>query len=100
MAVLVTGGLVGTAIFVAILAGVAANIGRTAGLLRVALGTTFLVWSITSMVGSVEENRATWLIFGLMALAGRLQAEESEGMREMFSGREPERLSERVYAGT
>jgi hypothetical protein len=88
MAVLVSGGLTGTAIFLAILVGVARALLRTTGLLRVALGTTFAVWLITSMVGSVEENRVTWLLFGMMALAGRLEEEQPESMRRVFSGQE------------
>jgi hypothetical protein len=88
MAMLVNGGLAGTAIFVAILVVVMRAVFRTTGLLRVALGTTFAVWLITSMVGSVEESRATWLLFGMMALAGRLAAEQPEAMMEIFSGQE------------
>ena len=86
MALLVTGGVTGAAIFSAILAGVARSVFRTRGLLRVALGVTLVVWLITSMVGSVEENRATWLIFGIMALSGRLETEQRAGMEELFSG--------------
>jgi O-antigen ligase len=86
MAVLVTGGLAGTAIFLGILAGVSRAVFQTAGLLRVASGTGMAVWLITSMVGSVEENRTTWLLFGIIALAGRLAEEQHESMMEMFSG--------------
>jgi O-antigen ligase len=99
MAVLVSGGLAGTAIFVAVLAGVGRAVVRTTGLLRVALGTTFTVWLITSMVGSVEENRVTWLLFGMMALAGRLEEEQPEGMRRVFSGQERGDLRALTFAG-
>lgn len=88
MAILVSGGLAATAIFTAILVGVARAIFRAKGLLRVALWTTLAVWLIASMVGSVEESRATWLLFGIMALAGRLESEQPETMMRMFSGRE------------
>jgi len=88
MAVLVTGGLAGMTIFAAIFGGVVRAIWRTRGLLRVALGTTLMVWLIASMVGSVEENRTTWLLFGMMALAGRLEVEYPGWMRECFTGTE------------
>jgi O-antigen ligase len=86
MAVLVTGGLAGMAIFLAILGGVARAVIRTRGLFRVALGTTFAVWLVTSTVASVEENRATWLLFGMIALAAQMEGEDPAAMREIFSG--------------
>jgi hypothetical protein len=98
MAILVTGGLSGLAIFLAILARVAWAVAQTRGLMRIALGTTLAVWMITSMVGSVEENRATWLIFGLMGLAGRLETEQQTSMVSVFSGRESERQTEPALA--
>ena len=87
MAVLVTGGLLGGTIFLAIVAAVCAAVTRTCGLLRISLGTMLTVLLLTSMVGSVEENRMTWLLFGLSSLAGRLAAEEPHGMALVFSGR-------------
>ncbi len=99
MAVLVTGGLVGTAVFVGFLAGVTWALFRTSGLLRVALGTVMLVWLITSMVGSVEENRATWLLFGMVALAGRMAEERRGAMMELFSGADGLEARMPVYAG-
>jgi O-antigen ligase len=99
MAVLVSGGLAATAIFLAILAGVAWAVWRTSGLLRVALGTTLAVWLITAMVGSVEESRFTWLLFGMMALAGRLETEQPHAMMRAFSGQERRELRVLVYAG-
>jgi O-antigen ligase len=99
MAVLVTGGLLGASIFVAILASVAVAASRTKGLLRAALGTSLLVWLITSMVGSVEENRTTWLLFGMIAAAGRLEAEQPDAMQEIFSGQRKKEFSAHVFAG-
>ena len=86
MAVLVTGGLAGAAIFSAILVCVGVTVARMSGLLRIAFGTVLVVWFITSMVGSVEENRTTWLLFGMMAVAGRMEVEHRFAMREVFSG--------------
>ena len=99
MAVLVTGGLLGTALFSAIIAAVGWSVVRTTGLLRVAFGTTLAVWAITSMVGSVEENRATWLLFGLMALAGRLSNSRRGEIAAMFSGVGEKDMREKAFAG-
>jgi len=86
MAVLVTGGVAGLAIFTAIAIAVGWAVVRTTGLLRIALGTALSVWAITSMVGSLEENRTTWLLFGIMAVAGRLAIEDRYSMMKAFSG--------------
>jgi O-antigen ligase len=99
MAVLVTGGLVGATIFAAILVSVVVAVARTRGLLQIALGSTFAVWLITSMVGSVEENRTTWLLFGMIAVAGRLEAEQSQAMGPIFSGLETKEIRIHTYAG-
>jgi O-antigen ligase len=74
MALLVTGGVAGTTLFLMAIAVVAAAIVRTRGLVRIALATTMTVWTITGMVGSVEENRATWLLFAMIVSAARLSA--------------------------
>lgn len=89
VAVMVTGGVAGLLLFTGILAAVCRCVSRLDGLLRMALGSTLAVWAVTSMVGSVEENRMTWLLFGMMALAARLADEDDSGMREVFSGAEP-----------
>ena len=99
MAVLVTGGLAGAALFMAILVCVGTAVARMNGLLRIALGTALAVWFITSMVGSVEENRTTWLLFAMMAAAARLEGEFPLAMREVFSGYERKEPKVRVYAG-
>jgi hypothetical protein len=99
VAVLVTGGLVGMAISLAIVCAVGWSVWRTNGLLQMALGTALVVWLLTSMVGSVEENRMTWLLFGMMALAARLECEEPAAMETIFSGTEATRASEaKAYA--
>ena len=93
MAVLVTGGLVGLGLFLAILLVTGSAVAQTEGLLRVSLATAFAVWIVTSMVGSVEENRTTWLLFGLMGLAGRLQEDDPGALRKIFSFSSSERRS-------
>ncbi len=40
---------------------------RTSGPLRLALVTCLLVWTITSLIATAEENRTTWLLFAIIA---------------------------------
>jgi O-antigen ligase len=86
MAVLVTGGVAGTLLFVAIVGSVCWYVIGLSGLLRVALGTSLAVWLVTSMVGSVEENRTTWLLFAIVALGARLAREDPAAMELLFGG--------------
>ena len=58
---------------------------ETHGALRMALITALLVWAITSMVATVEENRTTWLLFAMIILAARLAAEDSQALTACFS---------------
>jgi len=57
---------------------------KTRGALRTALLTALLVWLVTSLVATVEESRTTWLLLALIALAGRLAAEEPEELAGCF----------------
>ena len=72
MAILVTGGVGGATIFLSVIALVAALTARTQALVRIAMAVTLAVWVITGMVGSVEENRATWFLFAIISSAARL----------------------------
>jgi O-antigen ligase len=99
LAVLVTGGMFGASIYLAILIAVAWSIFKTSGILRVALATALISWGISSMVGTVEENRVTWLLFGMMAFAGRLALESPDAAMEEFSGRAPKEASIPAMAG-
>src|SRR5271157_3387680 len=58
---------------------------QTHGPLRLALATALLVWIITSLVATVEENRTTWLLLALVALAGRLAVEEPQRLAACFA---------------
>jgi O-antigen ligase len=58
---------------------------QTSGSLRMALVTSLLVWAVTSLVDTVEENRITWLLFAMIIAASRLAAEKSPGLAESFS---------------
>jgi O-antigen ligase len=78
LSIAVSGGLVALFLAVAIVAVAIWSITQTKGPLRWAMTLTLLVWGITSLVATVEENRSTWLLLAMIALAGRLAAEEPE----------------------
>jgi hypothetical protein len=48
------------------------------------MALALIVWLITSLVATVEENRTTWLLLAMIALAGRLAVEEPEELAENF----------------
>jgi O-antigen ligase len=84
LAILVEGGLCAFFLAVAIVALAAWSVMRTRGSLRMALATALLVWVITSLVATVHESRTTWMLFALIALAGRLALEDPEGLESSF----------------
>lgn len=87
LSVMVTGGLVGASLLLGILVAAGYAVAQTRGLLRISLVTTLAVWVVTSMVATVEENRSTWLVLGLMAVAGRLAREQAEVAESVVPGR-------------
>jgi O-antigen ligase len=66
-----------------LLLAVAALVGAR-GPLRLALATALLGWFITSLVATVEENRSTWLLIGVIATAGRMAVEDPRGVACCF----------------
>jgi len=84
LSIAVAGGLCALFLAMAIVAVATWSIAQTKGPLRWALTLALVVWGITSMVATVEENRSTWLLLALIALAGRLAAEEPEGLSDQF----------------
>ena len=78
------GGLVALALVVSIVVLAAGTVLKTRGMLRLALGTALAVWAVTSLVATVEESRTTWLLLGAIAVAGRLAAQEPEGLDACF----------------
>jgi len=91
LAILVGGGLCALFLASAILALAAWSLSQTHGVLRLALATTLLVWGIAALVSTVEESRTTWLLFALIALAGRLSGDEPTRLAECFP--EPQRTT-------
>jgi len=84
LSILVGGGLCALFLALAIVAMAVQSVLQTAGVLRLALATALVVWGITSLVATVEENRTTWLLLGLIALAGRLAVDAPERLDACF----------------
>jgi O-antigen ligase len=81
----VNGGLVALSLALLLVALAALAAFRTQGSLRVALVTGLLVWMVTTLVATVEENRTTWLLLAMIALAGRLANDDSQKLHICFS---------------
>jgi len=47
-----------------------------------------VVGLLSSMVATVQENRATWLLLGMISVAARLAAGHDEGTSPVFTSRE------------
>ncbi|MGA2850552.1 MAG: O-antigen ligase family protein [Terracidiphilus sp.] len=84
LSILVSGGIWAFLLAVCIVIAVARAAIETRGTLRMALMTALLVWGITSLVAAVEESRTTWLLMGLIAVAGRLGREDGERLAVCF----------------
>jgi O-antigen ligase len=84
LSIAVAGGLCALFLAAGIVALAARSVLATRGPLLIGFTTVLVVWAVTSMVDTVEENRATWLLLGLAALAGRLAEEEPEQLEECF----------------
>ena len=74
LSIVVEEGIVGLMLAAGVLAAAACAALAARGALRVALGTLLVVWSMASMVGTTGESRMTWLLFAVVALAGRVAA--------------------------
>lgn len=84
LSILVGGGLCAFFLALAIVLLATWSILQARGALRMAMGTALLVWVVTTVSATVEENRSTWLLLALIALAGRLALEEPEDLAACF----------------
>jgi O-antigen ligase len=84
LSIAVSGGLCALFLAVAIVVAAIWSVLQTRGPLRWAMATALVVWLITSLTATVEENRMTWLLMALIALAGRLAKEEPEELAAAF----------------
>jgi O-antigen ligase len=85
LSLLVGGGLCALCLFTAIVALAVWSIRRIHGPLQPALATALTVWAVTTLDATVEENRTTWLLLALIALAGRLAVDEPERLAACFA---------------
>ena len=84
LSIAVTGGLVALFLATAIVAAAIWSIVQTRGPLKWAIVVALLVWLTTSLIATVEESRTTWLLLAIIALAGRLGAEQPEELAVCF----------------
>jgi O-antigen ligase len=84
LSIAVTGGLVALFLAAAIVVSSLWSTLQTKGPVRWAMATALVTWLITSVASTVEASRTTWLLLALIALAGRLAAEEPERMAACF----------------
>ncbi len=80
----VEGGMVALMLAAAASFASAAAVLATRGSMRIALGTSLLVWLVTSLGATVLESRSTWLLLGLIAVAGRLAAADPIELARIF----------------
>jgi O-antigen ligase len=98
LSIAVAGGLVALFLAVAIVAAAVWSITQTRGPLRWTMALMLMVWLITSLVATVEENRTTWLLLALIALAGRLAVEEPKDLADCFPAAERTPAADAVAA--
>lgn len=84
VAILVTGGLIALFLSSLLVALAFRAALRTRSSLRLSLVACLVVWVVTTLIATVEENRMTWLLFGLAIVASRLNQEDPQGMAECF----------------
>jgi O-antigen ligase len=92
LTIAVTGGLCALFLASMIVAIAVWSITQIRGPLMWAMATTLAVWLVTSLVATVEESRTTWLLLGMIALAGRLAVEEPEELAACFPAAVPRRI--------
>lgn len=78
LAIAAEGGLISLALAFAILILSVGALRRARWSLRLALGTALVAWMFLSLVSSVQENRTTWFLLGVIVVAGRLGEEDDE----------------------
>jgi len=87
LSILADGGLVALALFCAVVFLTVQAIMRARKSIRVCLGIALLVWFVASLVATVEENRATWFLIGLIAAAWHVSESDPSGVDSLFLAR-------------
>lgn len=78
LAIAAEGGVISFAIALTILILCIGALRHVRPSLRLALGTALAAWMFLSLVSTVQENRTTWLLLGLIVVAGRLGDQVNE----------------------
>jgi O-antigen ligase len=94
LSIAVGGGLIALFLFVGVVALVVRAAAGLRGSPRLAMATALLVWGMTSLTATVEENRTTWLLFALVAAAGGLARSDPDGLAACFHRRGREEAPE------
>jgi O-antigen ligase len=95
LSLLADGGLIALFVAAAILVLTVRTVFQMRGPIQLALATALLGWMATSLVATVEENRSTWLLIGVIAAAGRMAVEDSRALERCFGiSVEPTRTDE------
>jgi O-antigen ligase len=89
LSILVGSGLIGLFLVSAIVVFALHSILVAPGQLKTALATALMVWGIASLVSTLEESRATWLLLAMIALADRLAIEQPAQLTEYFTAAIP-----------
>ena len=79
LSIVVEGGLVGLALAAAVVAISVRAIATMRGQLRYCLAVLMIVWTVSSLGGTVWESRLTWLMFGIAATGQRLAKDDRAG---------------------
>jgi O-antigen ligase len=85
LSLVVEGGIAELTICAAIVAACVGSVRRMPGTLRIGIGTAFAAWCLTLLAATVEQNRTTWVLLGLIACAGRLAIEAPDETARCFS---------------
>jgi len=84
LSILADGGLVALALFVAVVAFTVQATLKARRPMRACMAIALLIWLVASLVATVEENRTTWFLFGLIAAAGQLSSTDPDGVDSIF----------------
>jgi hypothetical protein len=84
LSIAVEGGIVGVMLAAAIVAVSARSVTEVRGPIRTAFAAAVLTWLMISLVATVEVSRTTWLLLGMISIAGRMEAESPGELEHYF----------------
>jgi O-antigen ligase/polysaccharide polymerase Wzy-like membrane protein len=84
LSILADGGLMALALFCAVAFLTVRAMARTRKSIRGCLGVALMIWFVACLVATVEENRATWFLIGLIAAAWQVSESDPDGVDALF----------------